>query len=145
MTRVKRAALLVLSHTVAIAVGAFAAYEFFIRDGVRGMTALGDLSVDAMQDTLVDLQRTTGTDQEYEAALKDYLSILDRLRAAHPDSPDNVHLRGSKSRVLARLALVAEKRGARDESAQYMQAAIRECQAVGRGDCSEQKLHEVAV
>ena len=145
MTRSRRIVILVLSHLAAVAIGAFAAYEFFMRDAIRGMTALGDLSVASMQQTLVDLQRDTGTDQEYETALKNYLSTLDPLRAAHPNAPDDGDLGLWKSRVLARLALVAEKRGATAESAQLMADAVRECAASVKANCSEQKVREVAL
>jgi hypothetical protein len=145
MNRPRRVAILVLSHLAAVAVGAFAAYEFFMRDAIRGMTALGDFSVMSMQETLVDLQRVTGTDAEYEAALNNYLSTLDRLLAAHPNAPDNGELGLWKSRALARLALVAAKRGATAESAQLMADAVRECIAYGKTDCSEQKVREVAL
>ena len=145
MNRPKRIGLLVLSHLVAVALGAFAAYEFFMRDAIRGMTALGDFSVTSLEETLVDLQRVTGTDEEYEAALKHHLSTLDRLLAAHPNDPDNRELMLWKSRVLARLALVAEKRGAKAESAQLMADAVRECTASGGTNCSERKVREIAV
>ena len=145
MTRSQRIGLLVSTHALAIAVGACVAYEYFLRDGVRGMTSLGELSVSSLQEMYVDLQRDVGTDQEYEDALRQYLSVLDRLRAANPDTPDATGLRLSKTVTLGRLALVAEKRHANAEAAQFMDAAVRECTTFRKGDCSAEKIREWAV
>jgi hypothetical protein len=145
VSRAKRVTLLVGTHLIAIAIGGFATYEYFIRDAVRGMTILGELSVSSMQESLVNLQRDTGTDQEYEQALRDYLSVLQRLDAANPDAQDAEFRRMSKIIVLGRLALVVEKRGAAEEAAQFVDAAERECKVSSRADCSPKKLRELAL
>ena len=137
--------LLVTTHALAIALGAFATYYLFTRDAMRGMYALGDLSVASMQETLVNFQRDSGTDIEYEAALREYLSVLNRLQASNPYSEDRSSLTLSKMIVLGRIALLAEKRGAPAEAAELMNAAEKECAYWHNSQCTQQKIRELAV
>jgi len=127
-----------------VALGAIIAYEYFIRDGVRGMTALGELSVASLQEMFVNLQRDTGTDQEYEQALREYLSVLERLRKANPNSEDATALSLSRMATLGRLSLMAEKRGANAEATELIQTAARECVDSGRPECSPEKMRQLA-
>jgi hypothetical protein len=145
MSRANRVTLLVVTHLLAIAIGAFATYEYFMKDAIRGMTTLGELSVSSLQEMRVNLQRDTGTDQEYEAAHREYLSVLERLDAANPTAEDAKFRRLSKSIVLGRLALVTEKRGAASEAAQFLAAAERECKLSSRSQCSPDKVRELAL
>ena len=141
----RRILLLVGTHAFAVALGAFAAYYFLMRDAVRGMHALGDLSVASMQEMYVNFQRDSGTDTEYEAALREYLSVLNRLQAANPHSEDRSSLTLSKMAVLGRIALLAEKRGAPAEATQLMEAAEKECAYWHNSQCSQQKVRELAL
>jgi hypothetical protein len=126
-------------------VGAAALYAFFIRDAMSGMIALGDLSVASLYETRINLFGDTGTDEEYEAALNEYVVVLDRLRAKHPNGEDHASLALSKIITLGRLALVAEKRGASTEAQQFVNSAVGECQSAKWKDCSIGKLRELAL
>ena len=141
----RRTLQLIATHAIAIALGAFAAYYLYMRDAVRGMHALGDLSVASMQEMLVNFQRDSGTDAEYEAALREYLSVLDRLQAANPNSEDRSSLTLSKMAVLGRIALLTEKRGATSETAQLLETAEKECAHWRNSQCSQQKVRELAL
>jgi hypothetical protein len=145
MSPTKRIALLVATHLAAVAIGGFVTFEFFMRDAIKGMTSLGEISVGSLQEQLVNLQRDTGTDQEYEQALRNYLSVLQRLDATNPDPEEAKFRRTSKTIVLGRLALITEKRGASAEAAQFMAAAERECKFTARAECSPEKVRELAM
>ena len=141
----RRTLLLVATHTFAIGLGAFAAYYLLMRNAVQGMHALRELSVASMQETLVNFQRDSGTDAEYEMALREYLSVLDRLQVANPNNEDRSSLTLSKMAVLGRLALLTEKRGAAAETTQLLEAAEKECAHWRNSQCSQQKVRELAL
>jgi len=145
MQKPRRVLVLLATHMLAIALGAFATYYFFMQDAIRGMYALGDLSVSSMQEMLVNFQRDSGTDSEYEASLREYLSVLDRLQAANPNSEDRNSHTISKMTVLGRLALMAEKRGAHAEAEQLIATAEKECSHWNNSQCSKQKVRELAL
>ena len=96
------------------------------------------------QESLVNLRRDTGTAQEYEGALKEYLVVLDQLQAANPDGPNTIVFRRSKSIALGRLALLVERRGANADAALYMEAAIRECLAVRTSGCLVEDVRKLS-
>ena len=141
----RRTLLLVATHAIAIGIGAFAAYYMLMRDAVRGMHALGDLSVASMQEMLVNFQRDSGTDAEYELALRENLSVLERLQKSNPSSEDRSSLTLSKMAVLGRLALLTERRGATIETTQLLEAAEKECAHWRTSQCSQQKVRELAL
>jgi hypothetical protein len=145
MSRTKRIALLIATHLAAVAIGGFVTFEYFMRDAIQGMTSLGELSVGSLQEELVNLRRDTGTDQEYEQALRDYYSVLQRLDAKNQDPQDAKFRRLSKTIVLGRLALVTEKRGAAAAAAQFMAEAQRECGTSSRANFSPEKVRELAL
>ena len=144
MTNARRTALLIATHVLAIALAAFGAYFYFIRDGIRGMTMLGELSVASMQEMFVNLTRDKGTGAEYEAALQ-YLAVLNRLGAENRSGEFAASMSLSKMTVLGRLALAAERRGASAEAKQFIEAATRECVESRRPECSDEKMRELAL
>ena len=145
MTNARRTALLIATHVLAIALGAFGAYFYFIRDGIRGMTMLGELSVASMQEMFVNLTRDKGPGAEYEAALQEYLAVLNRLGAENRSGEFAASMSLSKMTVLGRLALAAERRGASPEAKQFIEAATRECVESRRPECSDEKMRELAL
>jgi hypothetical protein len=145
MSRKKLILVLLSTFLLGGIAGAAALYAFFIRDAMSGMIALGDLSVASLYETRINLFGDSGTDEEYEAALREYVDVLDRLRAKHPNGENHASLAQSKVITLARLALVAEKKGAGAEAQQFVNSAVSECQSSKWKDCSPQKLRELAV
>lgn len=145
MSRRKLILILLFTFLLGGVSGAAVLYAFFSRDAMHGMIALGDLSVASLYETRINLFWDAVTEEEYENALKEYLNVLDRLRAKHPNGEDDASLGLSKIITLGRLALVAEKRGASAEAQQYMTSAVSECQSAKWKDCSTQKLRELAV
>jgi len=145
MQNPRRTLVLVATHVFAVALGAFATYYLFMEDAIRGMHALGDLSVSSMQEMHVNFQRDSGTDAEYETSLREYLSVLNRLQAANPHSEDRSSYTLSKMTVLGRLALLAERRGATTEAEQLMATAEKECSHWNNSQCSKQKVRELAL
>src|SRR6266496_3835726 len=123
----KRSIWLIVTVATAAIVVAYAAHELFWRNTHANST--NELGITLTQESLVNLRRDTGTAQEYEAALKEYLIVLDQLQSANPNSPNTIVFRRSKSIVLGRLAMLVEKRGANADAARYMDAAVRECLA----------------
>jgi hypothetical protein len=143
MSRTKVTILVALAFVLGGVVSA--TYAFFVRDAIAGMTALGDLSVASMYEMRVSLFGDTGTDEEYEAALNEYVTILDRLNAKHSNSEDRASLALSKITALGRLALVAERRGASGESERFINLAVDECKSSKWRDCSRGKIQELAL
>jgi hypothetical protein len=135
MSRTKLAVAIALAVALGGVLGAGAMYALLIRHAISGMISLGDLSVASMYEARINLFGDTGPDEDYEAALNEYLAILDRLRAKHPDSEDGASLALSKIITLARLSVVAEKRGGTAESAKFLQSAVSECQSAKWRDC----------
>jgi hypothetical protein len=145
MSRAKFASAIALALVFGALFGAGATYAYFMRDAMSGMVALGDLSVASLYETRINLFGDAGSDKDYEASLNEYLSILDRLRAKHPDSPDNASLALSKIITLARLSLVAQKRGGSLESDQFLSSAVNECQSANWRDCSVEQMRKLGL
>jgi len=145
MSRAKITILVVLAFALGGVVGGSATYAFFMRDAIAGMTALGDISVASMYEMRVSLFGDTGTDEEYEAALNEYVTILDRLNAKNANPGDRASLAVSKISALGRLALVTKKRGAREESERFINLAVDECKSSKWKDCSRAKIEELAL
>jgi hypothetical protein len=110
MSRPKITILVVLAFALGAVLGGSATYAFFMRDAIAGMTALGDISVASMYEMRVSAFGDTGSDEEYEAALSEYVTILDRLNAKNANPGDRASLAVSKISALGRLALVTKKR-----------------------------------
>ena len=55
------------------AVIAACAISFYFKDALRGFKSMGDLNVSRYYGSLLDMQRDSATDVEYEQALRDYL------------------------------------------------------------------------
>jgi hypothetical protein len=90
-------------------------------------------------------QRTQGSDAAYEAALKSYLASLDvRSKGPSPIFPDSVYAVDS-ALTYARLSILASKRGAKDESANYLKKASDLCPRLGWKDCSAVTITEMAL
>jgi hypothetical protein len=125
--------------------GGGAMYVFFLRDAMSGMISLGDLSVASMYETRLEYFGDSGSDKDYEATLNEYATVLDRLRARHPNSEDNASLSFSKITTLSRLSIVATKRGGSPESDQSLRSAMSECQAAKWRDCSAEQLRKLGL
>jgi hypothetical protein len=145
MTRPKLALTIASALLLGAVLGGGATYVFFIRDAMSGMISLGDLSVASMYETRIEYFGASGSDKEYEATLNEYVTILDRLRAKHPNSEDNASLSFSKITTLSRLSVVAEKRGGNLESDQFLRSAISECQAAKWRDCSAEQMRKLGL
>jgi hypothetical protein len=145
MSRTKLVSLLLVIFALGGAVGAWAAYEYFLREGVRGMTAFGDLSVMALQEQRANLERDAGNASQHEQALRDYLVILDKMATTVSSENDSAGVRMSRVVTLARLAQLVENRGATDEAHHLTETAIVSCKAIPSRDCSAEKIRELAV
>ena len=145
MTRRQHIALLIATHVLAVTVGAAAIYFLLMRDAARGMFALGEISVAAMHEMHVSMARDLGSDEEYEKALRDYLSIMDRLDAASVSPEDRSSMLVSRMSTYGRLALMAERRGANAEAAELMKSAAVACGGAELPRCSPEKIREIAV
>jgi|SRR5450755_291337 hypothetical protein len=145
MGRTKITILVALAFAIGGVAGGSATYAFFMREAISGMTSLGDISVASMYEMRVSVFGDTGTDEEYEAALNEYVAILDRLNAKNANPGDRASLALSKIATLGRLALVTGKRGASGESERFINLAVEECKSSKWKDCSRGKIQELAL
>jgi len=84
------------------------------------------------------------TDAAYEAALRRYLSALNKLRVREGTEPVRQIYAAAKAFALIRLADLAEKRGASAESTRLTSDALAACATGGLWYCSSVELRQRA-
>ena len=91
----------------------------------------------------VDTQMIHGTDASLEEAIHDFLKIIE-TRKAHPSKLLSKKVLTTDAALSnARLAALAQKRGATQESQQYLNRAASLCPQLGWNECSAEKIISV--
>jgi tetratricopeptide (TPR) repeat protein len=89
-------------------------------------------------------QRSEGTDAAYEEALKAFLLVLDKRQGNwSPTWPDSVYA-VDRALTYARLAMLARKRGAEKEAAEYTDQSVALCPRMGWQTCSGEQIAAAA-
>ena len=89
--------------------------------------------------TYVEIQRSRGTPQTYESALRDYLEALDRReRAGQGFLSQTIPV--DKAMTYARLALVAAGRNDLTAATRYRSQAEALCPKIGWKSCSADEI-----
>ena len=114
------------------------------RDSTAGFMAMTDLTVAGHYGSLLDMERETGDDREYERALRHYLIVLDNLLDPSRNSSVESTLALERTVALARLGLLVESHARASEAGELFNAAVAQCQRFRKGDCSEKSVREWA-
>ncbi len=114
------------------------------RDSVAGLMAMTDLTVAGHYGSLLDMERETGDDREYERALRQYLVVLDNLLDPSRHSSVESTLALEKTVALARLGLLVESHARTNEANELFTAAVAQCQTFRKGDCSANSVRDWA-
>ena len=82
--------------------------------------------------------------KEAKEALLQYISLMDELKKAKGnDYFDMKMYQVDTLATYARLAILEERFGHANESAKYMNEAIKRCQAIGWRDCSSKRIRDL--
>jgi len=131
--------LLVLSHLVAVAVGALAGW--YVATQVVQYVAMtrnvGSLGFYALH---LELLRRDGPTEAYRDALLVYLAFLDEIRDQRDPLLTDEIVKGDTVLILARLARLAGARGDATESSAYVERAVRTCREIPWKSCSAEDL-----
>ena len=88
----------------------------------------------------VDTQLSEGTDATREEAIHTFLALIEK-RKARPNELFTEKILASDSALsYARLAALAQKRGATQEAQQYLKRAESFCPQIGWQECSAEKI-----
>jgi len=142
---IKKAWLLGGTHVVAALIGAGIASAYCMvtwNKAVRGAALSNDAAISAHYAALVETSR--GDEREYERALQAYVKALDVVVNREPKSELYETMLFDKAVSLARLALIAEKRGENAHVAGNLKEATLACEASGRNDCTTENLRDWA-
>lgn len=133
------------THVVAALIGAGIASAYCVahwNKALRGATLSNDVAISAHYAALVETNRQD--EKEYERALRAYVKALDVVVNREPKSELYDAMQFDKGVALARLALIAEKRGDNTRTTEDLKEALLACEASGRSGCSSENLKDWA-
>jgi|SRR5690242_5375546 hypothetical protein len=132
----RRVVLLTLSHVVVLAIG-FAVAFIVVGARFEQTRAFADhMAKVAYYSNYLSIMRTQGDDRAYEDALRDYLRLLEELKATSaPYFSERIYAT-DKGLTLMRLARLAKKRGSSSEASSLASEAEALCPVIGLRECS---------
>lgn len=136
-------ALRIGSHVLALAIGLAGGYYVGFDSG-QGRAMAFDMLESSYYSAYLDMQMSEGTDAAKEGAIRAFLALSEQRRERNaPFFSENMYALDS-ALGNARLAALAEKRGASQEAQQYLARAESYCHLTGWNECSAATIVDAA-
>jgi len=110
----------------------------------QGRTMAFDMVESAYYSTYMDMQMSEGTDAAREEAIRTFLALTQKRRERRVPFFSERMLALDSALGNARLAALAQKRGASQEAKQYLAQAESYCPQMGWRECSAEKITDFA-
>ena len=135
-------AIRVITYVLILAIGLVAGFYFGSRFSQARSVAF-DMAEFGYYSAYMEMQMSEGTDATREEAIRGFLALNEK-RKEHPSLwlTEKV-LATDFALAYARLAALAQKRGATQEAQQYLNRAVSFCPQIGWKECSAEKLNNV--
>ena len=132
----------IASYVVVLAVGLASGFYYGSRYYVARALAFDGAEI-IYYSAFIDTQMIHGTDASLEEAIRDFLKIIE-TRKDYPSTLLNKKVLATDAALSnARLAALAQRRGATLESQQYLNRAASFCPQLGWNECSAEKIISV--
>ncbi|MBN8778801.1 MULTISPECIES: hypothetical protein [unclassified Thiobacillus] len=129
----------IASYLLVMAVGLGAG--FYFGTGINKATAEAfDMAEFEYYAAHVETQLSEGTDATREEAIHTFLALIEKRKARPNELFTEKILAADSALSYARLAALAQKRGATQEAQQYLKRAESFCPQIGWQECSAEKI-----
>jgi hypothetical protein len=141
---VRQRIVLALTHLLVLITGGAIGFAFGNSYGLANLVPFTDFGAAMYSGIPASGKRLYGTDATYDNALRSYVLLLDDLSTRDASESARKIYAEDKALSLTRLADLAEKRGASDESTRLTSDALAVCSASGLPYCSSAELRQRA-
>ena len=133
----------VASYASVLVIGLGAGY-YLGYSSQYGPAFASDMLETAYYSAYLDVQASEGTPAAQEESVRTFLALIQKRRDHRTPLYSDRMLAIDSALANARLAALAEKRGASEEAKQFLAQAVSNCPLMGWKDCSAEKIVEFA-
>lgn len=133
----------IASYLLVLTIGLAGGYYLWF-GSKEGQTMAFDVIESSYYSAYMDMQMSEGTDVAREEAIRTFLALTERRRERRAPMFSKDILAIDSALAYARLAALAQKRGATQEAKQYLANAASYCPQIGWQECSVEKITHFA-